>query len=78
MSKDGSWRGCQTSFQFVDLQQQTVAQLMKDQDLQRKFFDLANKGMGDKPDGPQTSDPSGVAGAGIFLFNLIIVPSVFQ
>ncbi|KAJ7331222.1 hypothetical protein OS493_020004 [Desmophyllum pertusum] len=65
MSADGSWRGDgKTSFEFVDLQQEVITQIVKNRELQHKFFDLADKGLGNKPADVQTSDPSGVTGAG--------------
>ena len=79
-SVDVSWMGAgKTSFRFVDSRQQALANIVDDKVLQDMFFDLARKGMGSKPGGLQTSDPSGVTGTGrFFKFNLIIVPSVFQ
>lgn len=71
MSADGSWSGAgKTLFRFEDLQHEAITKLVKNREWQHKFFDVANKGLGNKPADVQTSDSSGVTGAGRF-FNSI-------
>ena len=68
MSKDESWIGGETKFLYVDrfTREELLLQLVKDSEMQRKMFECMYKGISSDL---QTSDPSGKALPGRFIYS---------
>ena len=70
MSEDGSWIGGQTKFLYVDQFAQLVRQLITNTEMKRKMCECMLRGIASDP---QTSDPSGEALPGRFIYSFLHV-----